>query len=247
MSTLAWIVVGGVAMTAIAAIGGVTFAVRSLSPKATLILVSLSAGSLLGGAFFHMLPAALARTDAPVAPFVWVMLGFSAFFVLEQFLHWHHCHRGCEGHALRPVGSMILIADGLHNLLGGLAVGGAFIADPRVGLMAWIAAAAHEIPQELGDFGVLVHAGWSRARALLFNVLSATTFLIGGVIAWALSRQVDTWVLLPFAAGNFLYIAAADLIPEIKHHPDVGRSVLHFATFVAGAAILLALRLLIHD
>jgi len=244
VSTLAWIVAGGIAMTALAAIG-VIFAFRSLTPRGTLVLVALSAGSLLGGALFHMMPAAMERTESKLAPFVWLALGFSVFFVLEQFLHWHHCHRGCDEHALRPVGAMILIADGLHNLLGGLAIGGAFVADVRLGIMAWLAAAAHEVPQELGDFGVLVHAGWSRGRALAFNILSASTFLVGGVIAWILSHGIDTWILLPFAAGNFLYIAAADLIPEIKHHPEPRRSVLHFATFVAGVGLLLVLRLVL--
>lgn len=246
MTALGWIIAGGLAMTAVAAIGGI-FAFRTLSPNTTLVLVALSAGSLLGGALFHMMPAALARTDRPVAPFVWLAFGFSIFFVLEQFLHWHHCHRGCTDHAFRPVGSMILIADGLHNFLGGLAIGGAFIADVNVGVMAWLAAAAHEVPQELGDFGVLVHSGWSKARALTVNVLSASTFLVGGLVAWALARGIDTWVLLPFAAGNFIYIAAADLIPEIKHHPEPARSLLHFATFVIGVAILLALRVVSHE
>jgi zinc and cadmium transporter len=246
VSVLAWIVAGGLAMTAVAGVGAV-FAFRTISPKTTLVLVALSAGSLLGGALFHMMPAALARTDDNLAPFVWLALGFSMFLVLEQFLHWHHCHGGCDEHTLRPVGAMILIADGLHNFLGGLAIGGAFIADINVGIMAWLAAAAHELPQELGDFGVLVHSGWSKWRALAFNIISASTFLVGGIVAWALSREIDTWVLLPFAAGNFIYIAAADLIPEIKHHPEPARSVLHFFTFVAGAGLLLALRLVIHE
>ena len=246
MTTLGWIVAGGFGMTAVAAVGAV-FAFRNLTQKATLVLVALSAGSLLGGALFHMMPAALARTESRLAPFVWLALGFSIFFVLEQFLHWHHCHRGCDEHTLRPVGAMILIADGLHNFLGGLAIGGAFVADVRVGMMAWLAAAAHEVPQELGDFGVLVHSGWSRGRALAFNIVSASTFLVGGLVAWVLSRGIDTWILLPFAAGNFLYIAAADLIPEIKHHPQPARSVLHFVTFVAGAGLLLALRLVVHE
>jgi zinc and cadmium transporter len=110
-----------------------------------------------------------------------------------------------------------LIADALHNFIGGLAVAGAFLIDIRVGISAWIAAAAHEVPQELGDFGILIHGGWKKGRALLYNLLSALTFLIGGLIAYSASLKTDVTFLLPFAAGNFIYIAAADLIPEIKH------------------------------
>jgi zinc and cadmium transporter len=212
--TLAWIVVFGIAMSTIALVGGVTI----LLPEPTLArlvmpLVALSAGSLLGGAFFHMLPEAVAHTGNRLSVYVWFVAGFVGFFVLEQFLGWHHCHRTVSQHA--PLGYLILVADGAHNLLGGLAVGAAFVVDLRVGLVTWAVAAAHEVPQELGDFGILVHSGWKPRAALAYNLASALTFVVGGVIAWAVSGTIDVDVLLPFAAGNFVYIAAADLVPQI--------------------------------
>jgi zinc and cadmium transporter len=214
MSTLGWIVLFGLAMSALALVGGVT----TLMPERTLArllmpLVALAAGSLLGGAFFHMLPEAVEQTGNELSVYVSLVAGFGAFFILEQYLHWHHCHRPMSQHA--PLGYLILAADGLHNFLGGLGVGAAFVLDLRVGITTWLVAAAHEVPQELGDFGILVHSGWKTRSALAYNLASALTFLLGGIVAFALSDALDVALLLPFAAGNFIYIAAADLVPQI--------------------------------
>ncbi len=237
MSTFAWITVGGVAMSLLALSGSLTL----LLPERTFervvpLLVALAAGSLLGGALLHMLPEAVAAMGNELDVYLWLVAGFLSFFVLEQFLHWHHCHRAVAEHG--PLGYLILIADGLHNFIGGLAVAGAFVVDIRVGLVTWVAAAAHEIPQELGDFGILLHAGWSRGRALLFNLASALTFLLGGWVAYALSGRFEVTWLLPFAAGNFIYIAAADLLPEISGYPEAGRKALLTGTFLVGLALL---------
>ncbi|HEX6057679.1 MAG TPA: ZIP family metal transporter, partial [Gemmatimonadaceae bacterium] len=142
----------------------------------------------------------------------------------------------------QPLTYLVLIGDALHNFLGGLAVAAAFIADVRLGIGAWLAAAAHEVPQELGDFGVLVHGGWSPARALLYNVLSASTFLVGGLAAYAASARVDLTFLLPFAAGNFIYIAASDLVPEVKHDHGVRDNAIHLAAMILGILLLYVLR-----
>ncbi|HKI91509.1 MAG TPA: ZIP family metal transporter [Gaiellaceae bacterium] len=214
MPTLAWIAVFGVAMSMIALVGGVTI----LLPEPTLArlimpLVALAAGSLLGGAFFHMLPEAVEQRGNRLSVYVWLIAGFVGFFALEQWLGWHHCHRTVSQHA--PIGYLILVADAVHNFLGGLAVGAAFVVDLRVGLVTWAVAAAHEVPQELGDFGILVHSGWKPPAALAYNLASALTFLIGGMVAYGVSGTIDAGILLPFAAGNFVYIAAADLVPQI--------------------------------
>jgi zinc and cadmium transporter len=211
--------------------------------RLTLPLVALAAGTLLGGSFFHLLPESIDRGMDALEAFEWAIAGFLVFFVLEQFLHWQHSH-GRLGEE-EPVTYLILTADGLHNFIGGLAVGGAFVIDIHLGLLAWVAAAAHEVPQELGDFGVLVHGGWEPERALRWNVLSALTFPIGGVLAWFLSAGIDVAFLVPFGAGNFIYIAAADLTPEVKHVSDTRRSVLHLVAFVTGLAILFAVRLVV--
>lgn len=155
-----------------------------------------------------------------LAVYVWVAAGLFSFFVLEQFLHWHHCHRPVSAH--QPLGYMVLAADALHNLIGGLAVGSAFVIDVRLGVVTWLVAAAHEVPQELGDFGILVHSGWKRVQALAYNLASALTFLLGGLIAYAVAGQVRIAVLVAFAAGNFLYIAVADLCLRSPRPPRLG-------------------------
>jgi zinc and cadmium transporter len=206
----------------------------------------LAAGSLLGGALFHMLPQALEQSERGMLPaLIWVALGFVSFFAFEQLLHWHHCHRTPSQH-VQPFGYLVLFADALHNFIGGLAVAGAFLGDIRVGIAAWLAAAAHEVPQELGDFGALVHSGWSARQALLFNLLSALTFPVGGVTAYALAGVVDVSVLVPFGAGNFLYIAASDLIPEVKQHRDWRVNLLNLGMLVLGLGLLLLARFLFH-
>jgi zinc and cadmium transporter len=240
MTALPWIVGGGVLMSAIALIGGVTSLVGpALLERLLLPLVAFAAGSLIGSAIFHMLPAALAV--APTDDRVWLALlaGFCTFFAIEQLLHWHHCRRA-GAHRKRPLTYLILIGDALHNFIGGLAIAGTFLIDVRLGVTAWLAAAMHEVPQELGDFGVLVHGGWPKRQALLFNALSGSTFLLGGLVTYGLSRAFDVWFLLPFAAGNFLYIGAVDLVPEVNKTPSAATNLVHFAAFVFGAGLMYA-------
>jgi zinc and cadmium transporter len=215
MSTLAWIVAGGLAMSAIALSGAFTLLLparwldRLINP-----LVAIAAGSLFGGAFFHMLPEAVDHTGNELPVYGSLASGFVTFFLLEQFLHWHHSHRVIVEH--QPLGYLILLADGLHNLLGGIAVAGTFLIDARVGVVTWFVAAAHEVPQELGDFGILVSRGWGKREALIYNLLSGLTFLVGALLAYAVSGALNIDLLIPFAAGNFIYIASSDLMPELR-------------------------------
>jgi len=242
VSTFAWIFWSGLLMSAIALIGSATLLLRpAILERIVMPLVAFAAGSLLGGAFFHMLPAAAAGGGDLDAVFAWTMLGFVVFFALEQFLHWHHCHRA-SADCRKPLTYLILLGDGLHNFLGGLGVAGVFLIDVRLGLAAWLAAVAHEIPQELGDFGVLIHGGWKRGQALLFNFLSGLTFLAGALVTWFAAQTVDVSFLVPFAAGNFLYIGASDLVPEVNKHRSASTSAIHFVAFAAGLAILWILR-----
>lgn len=227
----------GVAMSSIAMVGSITLALSEEALDRLLIpMVALAAGSLLGGAFLHMLPNAIDALGNTQAVWVWFLAGFTGFFLLEQTLHWHHCHRAVSNH--RPMGHLILVADGLHNFVGGMSVASAFFIDHRVGLVTWFAAAAHEVPQELGDFGILVNSGWGRRSALLYNVASGATFLVGGLVAYVLSGAVDIVFLVPFAAGNFAYIGATDLLPELTTDAAVTSKVTSFAAFFLGLAIL---------
>jgi zinc and cadmium transporter len=241
---LAWIVVSGLTMSALALVGGLSVLMpESHFRRLAMPLVALAAGALLGGAMFHMLPESLEALGGGLPVFVWAAAGLFSFHVLEQFLHWHHCHRPVSEHG--PLGYMILAADGLHNFVGGVAVGSAFVLDVRLGVVTWLVAAAHEVPQELGDFGILVHSGWSRRHALVYNLLSGLTFPVGGLLAYGLAGHVDVAVLVPFAAGNFVYIAVADLLPEITTSPVPREKILHTVTFGLGLALLLALALLL--
>lgn len=232
-------------MSLVALVGSATLLLRPETLERILKpLVAFAAGSLLGGAFFHMLPAATEQGLSTADACLWMMVGFTLFLGLEQFLHWHHCHRA-TAECKKPLTYLILLGDGLHNFLGGLGVAGVFLLDVRLGVGAWLAAAAHEVPQELGDFGVLVHGGWRKGQALLFNLLSGLTFLVGSLVAYAASATIDVTALVPFAAGNFIYIGASDLVPEVNKHHKISVNLVNFLSFSAGLALLWVIRLVL--
>ncbi len=240
MSTLAWIILSTLAMSLLSLIGVLILLFNESRIKKMIFpLVSFSAGALLAGALLHLIPEAVEQVSDRQSVFLLVIVGFSLFFLLEQFINWHHCHRAPSEHK-HPVTYLILIADGLHNFLGGLAIGSAFIVDIRLGIVTWLVAAAHEIPQELGDFGILIHGGWKKSKALLFNFFSALTMVFGGLLAYFAASKINIVYLLPFAAGNFIYIAASDLIPEVKHGKNILKNILHFIFFVLGILLIWA-------
>jgi len=242
MNTFSWIVISGVAMALIALVGSLTLVLKPVTLDRILLpLIAFAAGSLIGGALFHMIPAAIDEMGNDHRVYAWITAGFITFLALEQFLNWHHSHRPEPGRK-RPVTYLILIADGLHNLIGGLFVGASFLVDIRLGIGAWLAAAMHEVPQELGDFAILVHGGWSKTSALVYNFASSLTFLLGSLLVYAVSSLIDVVFLIPFAAGNFLYIGAADLIPEIKKDNSLLASAVHFLAFTVGVGALYVLR-----
>ncbi|MEW6142124.1 MAG: ZIP family metal transporter [Chloroflexota bacterium] len=212
--------------------------------KTLLVLVALSSGALLGGAFLHLVPEAISELGGSLSVFLYLLLGFCLFFILEQFLHWRHQHG--TTHGVKPFSYLILVSDGVHNFIDGLVIAASFVVSFPVGIATTMAVALHEIPQELGDFGVLVYGGFSKFRALTFNYISAVTAIVGGVIGYLASSIIHGSIvyLLPFAAGNFIYIAAADLIPEIKHAVSLRRSILHFCVFLIGIGIMLLVKFL---
>jgi zinc and cadmium transporter len=245
MSTLAWIVGSGLLMSAIALVGSITLVLKEATlQKIILPLVAFAAGSLIGGAFFFMIPAGMEKIPDTTVLFLWLLAGFTLFLALEQILHWHHCNRA-KASCKQPLTYLILIGDGLHNFIGGLAIAGVFLVDIRLGIMAWLAAAAHEVPQELGDFGVLIHGGWRKSTALLFNLLSGLTFLLGGLVAYAASFTIDVAFLIPFAAGNFIYIGASDLVPEVSKHEDLKKNFTNLVAFIFGVSLMYIIKIIL--
>ena len=210
--------------------------------RTLLVLVAFSSGALLGGAFLHLIPEAVTELGADVDVFMYLLLGFCLFFILEQFLHWHHQHG--KGTGVRPFTYLILVSDGVHNFIDGLVIAAGFVISYSLGIATALAVALHEIPQELGDFGVLVYGGFGKWKALAFNYISAIMAIAGGLIGYFASSIMQDSIayLLPFAAGNFIYIAAADLIPEIKHPETLRRSIIHFCVFLLGIGVMLAMK-----
>lgn len=213
--------------------GALSLAIKAEKLNKILIyLVAFSAGSMIGAAFFHLLPEILENEDA-LKIFVFVMVGFSLFFILERILRWHHCHDAdCHTHA--HLGWMNLIGDGVHNFIDGMVIFASFTGGPVLGIPVTLSIILHEVPQELGDFGVLLYSGFSRRRALLYNFLSACVAIIGVIFAYFLysfSGSISTF-LLPFAAGGFIYIASSDLIPEIHKDNKTSRAVISYFLFI---------------
>lgn len=239
-----YIILSTMSISFIAWIGALSYLLKSsMVEKILPFLISFAAGTLMGGAFLHLLMESLIENGIEIDIFIWLLIGFSFFFLIEQFLNWHHHHIPLESKK-KPVTYMILVADGLHNFIGGLAIGGSFLIDIRAGLTTAIIEAIHEIPQELGDFGILLNGGWKKQKALVANFLSALAIIPGGILGLYSSESFNTELLLPFAGGNFLYIAACDLIPEIKGSQYLLKNLLLFTAFISGVFFILVLRML---
>jgi zinc and cadmium transporter len=194
--------------------------------------VPFAAGALLAASFFDLLPEALEHSDAkPIL--MAVLSGFIGFFLLERFLHWfHHHHDDSESSGHRSTASLIIIGDSLHNFIDGLAIGASFLVSPATGVVTTLAVAAHEIPQEIGDFGLLLARGMSRKRVLMVNFFSALTTIVGAVLVFGLgdSLVISEPLLLAITAGFFIYIAASDIIPSI--HAEVRPRVANIQSLV---------------
>lgn len=234
--------IGAVAVISLASLAGAaTLVLRKNRLKSgLLILVSFAAGALLGDAFLHLIPEIVEEHgEFPVSASIGLLSGVLAFFVLEKVLHWHHSHMAAE-EVLHPVAVTNLLGDALHNFVDGAIVAGAFLTSTRVGIATTIAVALHEIPQEIGDFGILLHAGLKPKRALLLNFLTALTALAGAVITLAASSFVEgiATVLIPITAGGFVYIASTDLIPELHKEPEAGKSAVQLLALTAGVAVM---------
>ena len=219
---------------------------EKLLQKILLFLVSLSAGALMGGAFIHLLPEAQEKyRDGNM--FLIVLLSFIFFFFVEKLLHWRHCHKGkCEIHTF---GYINLFGDAVHNFIDGLVIAATFLTDIKLGIATSLVVFLHEIPQEIGDFGVLLYSGFGRKKAIISNFLVALTAVLGGLIGYFLSFSIDrfTTYLLPFTAGGFIYIAASDLMPEIRKETNLKKSLVSFAVFIVGILLMFLVKFIGHE
>lgn len=200
-------------------------------------LISFSAGTLLGAAFFDLLPESSGGAGVVLAMEV-AFAGIIATFAVEKLIHWHHHHAGRETEHKRPVGLLTLVGDGIHNFFDGVAIAAAFMTGVPLGITTTLAIALHEIPQEIGDFGLLLYSGYSRARALAFNLLSALMAVAGGLFFYFFSGTVAHFesYALAFTGGMFIYIAGVDLLPELHKEKKAGRSALQLLLIILGAA-----------
>lgn len=217
--------------------------------KIILYLVSLAAGALLGDAFIHLLPETVEEFGFTFSTSIYILAGIVVFFIIERFIHFQHCHhvKPCKQdgsvHHSHAFATMNLIGDGVHNFIDGMVIAASYMVSVEIGVATTVAVIFHEIPQEIGDFGVLVHGGFSRGKALLMNFLTAFTAVVGAITTLALNERIEGLekYIVPFAAGGFIYIACTDLMPEL--HKETSRSKLtgQFFVFLIGIGLMVLL------
>ncbi|MFB6077290.1 MAG: ZIP family metal transporter, partial [Candidatus Nanohaloarchaea archaeon] len=219
---------------------------QDLLERLVLGLVSFAAGAMFGGAFLHLLPKTAALYGFTAATGMILLAGLVTFFVVDTFVHWHHHHfreGECED-CVEPVTYTVLVGDVFHNVIDGVVIAAAYLSGVPVGVAATLAVALHKVPKELGDFGVLVHGGFTVQRAVTYNFLASLTAVIGSgavVAASGTTGNVEA-VLLPFAAGSFVYIAGTDLLPEFTGETQVRKATFQTATFLLGIGIMYGLK-----
>ena len=216
---------------------------EDLLRKYIFIFISVAVGALLGDAFIHLIPEAFSETDNTTLVSILIISGILLFFVLEKFLHWHHHGEDMDELDIHPVGKLILFSDGVHNFLDGIIIAASFMVSIPVGIATTIAVILHEIPQEVGDFAVLLHSGYTKKRALCLNFLSALTALLGAAVFFIIGGVAESLnaYFLPIAAGGFIYIAVADLIPELHKTKEAKHSFYHLTAVVLGVFAMVAL------
>ncbi len=229
---------------------------RNRLGKLLLLLVSLSAGTLFGGALLHLLPEAVEEQGFGLGVSLMVLAGLVVFFLVEKFIHWRHCHLqgtlpghpAAEHRTHHPshLAPMNLLGDAIHNFLDGLVIAGSYLVSVPLGIATTIAVVLHEVPQEIADFGVLLYSGLSKSKALLLNFLSAAVAIVGAIVGLLLGSGSENFLLfiLPFAAGGFLYIAGSNLIPEMHKECGLRDSFWHFGMLVLGILLMLGLLLI---
>ncbi len=231
----------------IALIGIFTLALHETKlQKILILLVSFAAGALIGDTFIHILPETVEKFGFSLQTSGYILTGILTFFVLEKFVHWHHCHNPNDQHHKSLVATN-LVGDTLHNFTDGLFIASSYMVDIKLGLATTLAVILHEIPQELGDFGILIHGGLNKKKAILFNLIAALFAMAGAVLGLLIGGANEGFLqfILPFTAGAFIYIAHTDLFPEIhKESGHAKTSLLQFVMILAGIGTMMLLLLL---
>jgi len=236
--TLFYIIISISLVSILSLVGIFTFFIKKQSQldKVLFMMVSFAVGSLLGAAFLDILPEAFEATGS--GSLIFVVFGIMLFFIVEKFLFWRHCHKGeCMVHTFNY---MNLLGGAIHNFIDGMIIATAFIAGASLGIITTIAIILHEIPQELGDFGILCYGGFSRTKALLCNFLTVLTAFLGAFFVYIFSAQLKDFTgnMLGFAAGGFIYIACTDLMPELGKEPSMKRSLVQFTLIFFGISVI---------
>lgn len=255
MESLSYIFPALIAITLVSVVSLIGIATlgwrESVVRKLLFVLLSLAAGALLGDAFIHLIPEAFDGASNPLTVSLLILGGFFSFFILEKFLNWHHVHAdepldASEHARIHPVGHLVLVSDGMHNLIDGVAIGAAFMVSPAVGIATTAAILLHEIPQEIGDFALLLHAGFSRTQALFMNLFSALTAFLGAGLAFVLGGFFENAApfIAAFSAGMFIYIAASDLVPELHKTSEPKKSFTQLVAIGVGILVMAALLVL---
>ena len=214
--------------------------------KFIFFMVSLAVGAMFGDTCIHLLPQSFEQAGDRLATSLYILTGIFTFFLLEKFLLWRHEHVPQKDAAIHPVGYVNLIADGLHNLIDGLLIGASYLVSIPVGLGTTLAVLLHEIPQEIGDFGVLLHAGFSKTRALTLNFLCGTLSILGALVALIAGSAASRFpmIILPLTAGGFIYIAGSDLVPELHKERQPVKSLIQLLAIGLGVGLMLLLTML---
>ena len=244
-----WIytIISVLAVSLISLIGVITLSIKTQKLKTFLIyMIAFSAGALFGDAFIHLLPELVEENGFTLTISGFTLSGIALFFATEKIIHWQHCHMPQNKEHVHPFAIVNLIGDGVHNFIDGLIIGVSYLVSIPVGIATTIAVALHEIPQEIGDFGVLLHGGFSKTRALMINFMSALVAVLGAIIALAADNYIENiqLFLVPIAIGGFIYIAGSDLIPELHKEFTLKSSFLQLISFIAGILVMIALLLL---
>ena len=228
-------------------VGVFTLSIKEKTLKKILLyFVSFSAGALFGDAFLHLLPELVSETGFTVHISLYILVGILFSLIIETFIHWRHCHIPESKEHVHPFAIMNLLGDAVHNFIDGLIIGASYVISIPVGLATTLAVVFHEIPQEIGDFAVLLHGGFSKSRALFFNFLVSLASFFGVVVSLLLVNSISgiTSFLVPFAVGNFIYIAGSDLIPELhRAESETKKAILQLVFFVLGIAFMYSLLL----